>query len=180
MISQLDIYIDKVLNPQILIVKDASWYNPDVPVTNAYLDIKYPAATDRYTTIRVGREFSYVINSNTLGITSATTSDGLVNLPDGLWTIRYSICPNDELFVEYTFLRNVKQLIKYNNLYCALEISKCSKKHYTEEIKKLREIKDLIDAAEYQADCGKYTQALELYDYAEEQITQFSNGCNCF
>lgn len=179
MISQLDIYVDKVLNPKILVVKDASWYNPDVPVTNAVLDLQYPGST-QYVHIPVGRGFSYIINSNTLGITNTTQSSNLTELPDGLYTIRYSICPNDELFVEYTFLRNVKQLIQYNNLYCALEIERCNKKHYTEELAKLRSIKDLIDAAEYQADCGKYDQSINLYNYAQGQLDEFTKGCNCF
>jgi hypothetical protein len=179
MISQLDIYVDKVLNPKVLIVKDASWYNPDVPVTNAALDIKYPGSTNNVH-IPVGRGFSYIINSNTLGLTNTTTSAALTDLPDGLYTIRYSICPNDELFVEYTFLRNVKQLVEYNNLYCAIEIEKCNKKHYTQDLEQLRSIKDMIDAAEYQADCGKYTQAIDLYNYAESLLKEFTNGCNCF
>ena len=37
--------------------------------------------------------------------------NALSNLPDGLWTIKYSICPNDSLFVEYTFLRNINLIL---------------------------------------------------------------------
>lgn len=110
MISQLDIKVEELLNSKILIVKDASWYNPEVPVTNARIDLQYPGSTD-YFSIPVGKNFTYVINSNALNITNVTHSDNLSELPDGIWTIKYSICPNDELFVEYTFLRNTKQLI---------------------------------------------------------------------
>ena len=127
MISQLDIKVEELLNSKILIVKDASWYNPEIAVTNARIDLQYPGSTD-YFSIPVGKNFNYVINSNTLNITNVTHSDNLSELPDGIWTIKYSICPNDELFVEYTFLRNTKQLIKWHNLYCSIQIDRCAKK----------------------------------------------------
>ena len=179
MISQLDIYIEKILNPKLLIVKDASYYNPDVAVTNAKLDLQYPNSNE-YVNIPVGKNFSYIINSNTIGLTNVNNSDVLSDLPDGLWTIKYSICPNDELYVEYTFLRNIKQLIKYHNLFCQIEIDKCNKKQYLEDLKKIREIKDLIDAAQYLADdCGKYEKSIELYNEAEEMLNEFTNDCKC-
>lgn len=179
MISQLDIKVEELLNSKILIVKDASWYNPEIAVTNARIDLQYPGSTD-YFSIPVGKNFNYVINSNTLNITNVTHSDNLSELPDGIWTIKYSICPNDELFVEYTFLRNTKQLIKWHNLYCSIQIDRCVKKKYFEELKKIREIKDIIDAAKYLADCGKYEKSIELYDYADLLMDEFSSNCNCF
>ena len=179
MISQLDIYIEKILNPKILVVKDCSFYNPEIVVTKAKLDLQYPNSSN-YVNIPVGKNFSYIINSNTIGLTNVTNSDALSDLPDGIWTIKYSICPNDELYVEYTFLRNIKQLIKYYNLFCQIEIDKCNKKQYLEDLKKIREIKDLIDAAQYLADdCGKYEKSIELYNEAEEMLNEFTNDCKC-
>ena len=179
MISQLDIYIEKILNPKILVVKDCSFYNPEIVVTKAKLDLQYPNSNE-YVNIPVGKNFSYIINSNTIGLTNVNNSDVLSDLPDGLWTIKYSICPNDELYVEYTFLRNVKQLIKYHNLFCQIEIDKCNKKQYSEDLKKIREIKDLIDAAQYLADdCGKYEKAIELYNYADSLLNEFTDDCKC-
>ncbi len=179
MISQLDIYIEKILNSKLLIVKDASYYNPDIAVTNAKLDLQYPNSNS-YINIPVGKNFTYIINSNTIGLTDVNRTDALAELPDGLWTIRYSICPNDELFVEYTFLRNVKQLIRFHNLYCQIEIEKCQRKHYLEDLETIRGIKDIIDAAQYMADdCGKYEKALELYDYADSLLDEFTQDCKC-
>lgn len=179
MISQLDIYIEKILNPKLLIVKDASWYNPDVAVTNAKLDLQYPNSTS-YVNIPVGKNFTYMINSNTIGLTNVSRSDALAELPDGIWTIKYSICPNEELFVEYTFLRNVKQLIRYHNLFCQIEIERCNRKQYSEDLETIRGIKDIIDAAEYLAnDCGKYEKAIELYDYADGLLNEFTKDCKC-
>ena len=90
MISQLDIYIEKILNPKILVVKDCSFYNPEIVVTKAKLDLQYPNSSN-YVNIPVGKNFSYIINSNTIGLTNVTNSDALSDLPDGIWTINYSI-----------------------------------------------------------------------------------------
>ena len=69
-----------------------------------------------------------LINSQFNWINKQTIQMLLADLPtDGLWTIKYSICPNAELYVEYTFLRNVKQLIKYHSLFCQIEIDRCNK-----------------------------------------------------
>ena len=61
-----------------------------------------------------------------------------------------------------------------------MQIDRCAKKKYLEELKKLREIKDIIDAAKYLADCGKYEKSIELYDYADTLLSEFSSNCNCF
>lgn len=179
MISQLDFYIEDVLNPKVLIIKDSSFYNPDIVPTNPQLVIQYPGSQN-YVITSAGINFTYTINSNTIGLTHVYTSSALADLPDGLWTIKYSICPNDDLFVEYTFLRNTKQLIKYHNLFCSLEIQKCNRKEYEEELKKLRELKQKIDAAVYLAECGKYNQAIELYDANCHTLDSMSQTCKCY
>lgn len=178
MITQLDFYIEELLNSKLLIVQDCSWYNPEILVTNGKLDIKFPGS-DLFFTVSVGKDFKYVINSNTLNITNVLDFKSLKDLPDGIWTIKYSICPNEELFVEYTFLRNTKQLIKWQNLYCNLKLEKCNKKDYEKELQNIRKIKDLIDAAKYLADCGKYEKAMELYNEANYLLDKQENNCNC-
>ena len=63
MISQLDIYIEKILNSKLLIVKDASYYNSDVAVTNAKLDLQYPNSNE-YVNIPVGKNLHYKFKYN--------------------------------------------------------------------------------------------------------------------
>lgn len=171
MISQLDIYIDQVLNPNLLIVKDASYYNPDIEVTNAIIEFKIPGS-NLYYTFETEPGFTEIINSNSIGLTSSIDNN-LAALPDGIWTIKYSICPNEELYVEYTFLRNVQQLVKYYNKFC--ELDKCKE---TEEFNKLQEIYTYIKGAEYKANCSQYQHAIELYEYADKLLERFKS-CDC-
>ena len=30
------------------------------------------------------------------------------------------------------------------------------------------------------ADCGKYEKSIELYNYADSLLDEFSSNCNCF
>ena len=175
MISQLDIYIDKqFLNPKLLVIKDGSYYNPDIEVTNAYLEILPPGFHENIL-LEVEPNFLEIIDSNILELTTPCKDKSLSELSDGLWTIRYSICPNDKLYVEYTFLRNVKQLIEFRKLYCELE--SCPSNELEEKLKKLKIIESYIKGAEYKAECGQYNQSLELYDYANTLIK--GGNCDC-
>lgn len=178
MVSQIDINIEEVLNPKVLIVNDVSFYNPDVEVSNSFMEIRFPGSV-KYVHIPVAKEFRYIINSNTLGITNVTHSELLAELPDGLYVINYSICPNAELFVEYKFLRNTQQLVKWHNAYCSLELEKCNRKQYAEELEKLREIKEYILAAKMLAECNRYTDAINLYNATEEMLNAFEGKCKC-
>lgn len=179
MISQLDIYVDnELLNPRILVVKDASFYNPDIEPSGGFIELQYPGSED-YISFDIASGFVEIINSNTLGITNTQSSKNLADLPDGIWTLNYSICPNDELFVEYTFLRNVLQKIKYANAYCKLDLNKCSKRDYENLFAELKEIWNLIKAAEYSAYCCKYSKAIEMYNIADKALDKFSGNCNC-
>lgn len=178
MITQLDIYIEDTLNPKSLIIKDCSWYNPDINPTNGVIDIKYPTS-NKYISIPTGINFTKIINSNTLQITNVNKFENLSDLLDGIWYAKYSICPNNELFVEYTFLRNTKQLIKFYNLYCSLQSEKCSRKNFKEDLKKINEIKDMIDASKYLAECGKYKKSIDLYNEIDELLNDVEENCNC-
>lgn len=180
MISQLDIYVDKdLLNPKILTVRDTSYYEEDYEVTGGLLEISYPGSNVIVEIDDVLSGFFQIINSNTLGITNAQTSSNLADLPDGIWTLRYSIDPNDELFVEYTFLRNTLQMVDYVNAYCKLDIRLCEEKHYKEKLEKLKDIYNLIKAAEYYVDCCRNSDAIKVYNKASQLLEEFHDDCHC-
>lgn len=176
--TQLDIYVDtELLNPRILIVKEASYYNPDDEVTGGVMDIKYPGSDDvLYFDVATG--FTEIINSNTIGMTTSC-SENLGDLPDGIWEIKYSIYPYADNFVELTYLRNTLQKIKYVNAYCSLDLNKCTKSAYNSKFEELRSIWNFIKAAEYSAYCCKYDTAIKMYNIAEAMLDKFTGDCNC-
>lgn len=175
--TQLDIYIDEeLLNPRILIIRDISYYAEDSEVTGGILDIQYPGS-EEVLSFDIASGFFEIINSNTLGITSDCGSQNLADLPDGIWTIKYSV--SEDVFVEVTFLRNTLQRVKYANAFCYLDSNKCSYKEYQSKFNDLKEINNMINAAKYLAYCCKYEKAIKLYNIAESLLDQFTGDCNC-
>jgi len=72
------------------------------------------------------------MNSCSLGISAAgACSPELPGLPDGIWNIRYSISPNDKVFVEYKYMRTVKAMNRYNAMLCSLKIPCCQPEQTT-------------------------------------------------
>lgn len=178
-ISSLDFDVLDILNPKILYLKDASVYNPDLEVEQPILQIKMPSGEQLIKNITENFDLAY--NSTDLGITTTSIVNALVELPDGIYVIRYSICPNDEMYVENTFLRNIKQLIRYYNMYCKVDLTKCSLNAESNDLTQLKKIKTYIDAAKYKVDfCGDNEAGLALYNYATYLLDQFESDCKCY
>jgi hypothetical protein len=175
--TQLDIYVDEeLLNPKILILRDISYYGiEDEEVSGGTLDIQYPG-TNSFMSYDIPSGFFEIVNSNVLEITNEC-SRNLAELPDGIWTIKYSI--EGGKFVEYSFLRNVQQRIKYANTFCSLNTNKCSYREYKDKFDDLKEINNFITAAKYLAYCCKYDKAIQLYEVANELLENFYDDCNC-
>lgn len=147
---------------------DNSFYNPDIEVENAILEITPPGASCPvyfYTQ----KDFNTVFNSSTLDILPTNSYNGLVTLPDGVYRIKYSIQPNDILYQEFDHLRNCQQLQSYRQAFCELMTERCniSKREFKERLDHLDWIKQLSDSAKWQVEeCNNVEYGLELYDEA--------------
>lgn len=158
---------------------DNSSYNPAIPVTCSILEITLPGK-DCPVAFNVEKDFNTVFNSSLLGINKATCYSDLIPLPEGVYKIKYSINPNTVLYEEYEYLRNCQQLDRYYKAVCSLFTSRCdiSKKDFEEKRKKLIWIKELIDAAKYNVEeCENSERGLELYDEANDLLSDFNNNC---
>ena len=122
----LSLRIPDLCNEGILLIDDTSTYDSLLPVTCLNLQIcppgyKVPASIDP---LRTG--FRLVLNSCSLGISSVgDCSQSLPNLQDGLYRIRYSVAPNDKVFVEYYHLRTVKAMNRYMTILGNMGIPCC-------------------------------------------------------
>ena len=101
-------------------------------------------------------------------------------LPDGIYIINYSIAPNDEVFVEYNYLRQCQAYSMYYGKVCALDISPCNVcGDRKEKLKKLQEIKFLLEAAKaFVEECNAPTKGLELHNYAVSLLKSLDTGCD--
>jgi len=90
------------------------------------------------------------------------------NLPDGIYIIKYSVSPNETVYVEYNHLRISKALRRYNNLLCELELSDCEPpKDIKDKLNYLTLIKRYIDAAKAKVEyCHEPEKGITLFNYA--------------
>lgn len=165
----------------ILKVWDSSVYAVGLDADCPRLDITLPGFVQPvYIGEPQGLSTGFIKNlsAKDLGIQAATAED-LITLPDGLYTIRYSVSPNDQVYVEYYHLRTTSITNAYWREVCKVQLQPCepgSEQH--EKLHDLRYIKMYIDAAKSKAEyCHSPKQAVEMLIYAEKLLRKYLTGC---
>ncbi len=165
--------------PTVLRIVDASVYGQGLPVECPRLDIYLPGFQEPvFISEGLTPGFSKNISGIDLGL-QHPQSETLIGLPDGLYKIRYSISPNEKVFVEYYHLRTTKIMNAYAAELCRLQLEKCEP---TAELHKklhdLRYIKLYLDGAKAKAEqCHAPAQAIDMMTYAEKLLSKYHSGC---
>lgn len=102
---KLDFEILPTSNPKTLLFMDASEYmdQPDRPL----LEVTFPGHT-KYFLVNVAASKINTFNSNTLGYSERFDTNCLVELPDGVYTLKFKVCPYDQVFLQKYHLRTVQ------------------------------------------------------------------------
>ncbi len=180
MISRLALQEVPTNNCRFLRIADNSWYNPNIAVENALLEVTPPGFSCPVV-FQVGKLFNTVLNSSLLKIAPASTYADLLPLPDGIYRLKYSIKPKATMQVEYDLFRNCQLTQRYMKAICDLFGEKCdmTKAQFEEQRKKLIWVREMIDASKYMAEeCGEPEKAIELYNEANRLINKI-NDCGC-
>ena len=121
--------------------------------------------------------FRLVLNACTLGILSSTScADSCPALPDGMYNIRYSISPNDKVFVEYKILRITQALNRYYNLLCRVGLTPCLPSQDTNyQIRSLETIYTYLIAAKTTVENEhQFSDGMNLYRFAVALMDKMS------
>lgn len=179
MISKLALQFYEDYNSTTLTIIDRSIYNEDITVGCERLLITLPGFVHPIT-VPISTGFNEAFTAYDLKLTNRNNSN-LMKLPDGLYIINYSICPNDEVYVEYNYLRQTETYKKYFKKLCSLQLLGCEEKKSTAEIiKKLQTIDMYLQAAKaYVEECGAPVRGLELHAYANKLLDKLNIDCNC-
>lgn len=168
----LNISIMDLNDPKLLGIIDLSYYPANWNKVSPTVEITAPG----YGTVFIPFVPSslQVINSNHLGITC--DSECLSYLPDGLYTMRYSIYPAYKYFVDKTFLRVEQLYEKFDKMFLSLELD-CKEATSTQR-KQLEEIEIYIKGAMAAASNCANKLAIELYNKADKLLTSLikTNG----
>jgi len=158
------------MNKGILRVVDTSVYNPQIAVTCPLLEITPPgfAAPTQFTDQDFNPGFILNLNACELGIQVAGCGTTNATLSDGIYIIKYSVSPNDVVYVEYNHLRITSALWKYNNLLCDLDVAACDPPtSVKQKLEKLNMIKMYLDAAKSLVEfCHEPKKGMDIYNYA--------------
>ena len=171
---QLSLDVPDTNNCSVFRVLDTSIYDPHVPVTCNKLEITSPGFNEPVS-IDVISGFNLILNGCTLGIQSAGCGTISERLPDGIYTIRYSVSPNDKVFVEYHYLRVCMITNKYFNELCKVELAACEPEpDVKDQLNELRLIKSYIDAAKAKVEqCNDLQEGMELLMYAQSRLQKY-------
>ncbi len=157
-------------------ILDISTYPNDPPVvTNASIDIKVPGFD------KVTRPFfieTYnVFTSTNLGLTLPGQE---IPLPDGIYTIRYYIDPEDQTFVEHSIIRVDKLQEKFDQAFLTLDMMECDKAIKKQSFVQLNSIYFFIQGAIAAANNCATIEANKLYKQASNMLNTFiKQGCGC-
>ena len=173
----LSLEVPTVMNPCILSIVDTSVYqtaNPPVPVTCETLNVTVPGFA--YSNqIDVTQGFSAILTGCDLQLQTTGCGTSYVNLPDGIYIIKYSVSPNEVVYVEYNHLRITQALVRYNKAMCNLDLAACDPPARVQErLDKLRMIKMYLEAAKAKVEyCLEPQKGMSLYNYAIKLLNKF-------
>lgn len=171
---KLDIIVLDTHNNYTLAIGDISSYPVGYNIVNPTLEITPPGFKKQLLSF-VGKSIN-VYNSFSLGLCAqelvATTP-----LPDGLYTIKYSIHPVYKYIIEKTFLRADNLQQKFDGIFINSDLAECGITH--KDMKQLKEIDLDIQGAIAAANSCSYKLSMDLYRRANERMDNFVKNHRC-
>jgi len=170
----LSLEVPTVMNTCILNINDTSVYANNVPITCETLNVTVPGY-GYSNQIDVVAGFSAILTACDLQLQTNQCGQQYAPLPDGLYIIKYSVSPNDIVYVEYNHLRITNALNRYNKALCSLDLAACDPPaKVKEKLEKLRIIRMYLDAAKAKVEfCLEAQQGMTLYNYAIKLLNKF-------
>lgn len=168
----LSLEVPTVMNPCVLTVFDTSIYSDIIPVVCETLNVTVPGFSHsvqiNMNSSAGGPAFVDNISACDLGIQTSNCGIDCVSLPDGIYIIKYSVAPNDIVFVEYNHLRITQALNKYYNILCRLDVADCDPPFkIKQKLEELRLIRMYLDSAISKVEfCHEPQKGMSLYNYA--------------
>lgn len=159
--TDLDFSVIETMDPKTIVIIDKSTYMDKKP-QKPKLEILAPG----YTQAKIVSYNPYkttVVNARQLNLTCGNS----VNMPDGIYVIKMSICPNEHVYLEKTFLKT--DLLEYAIDSKLLETLSC--KDLTDKFKRdMETIFILLKSAKAHGANGNINEATKLYSKIEKLV----------
>jgi hypothetical protein len=102
------------------------------------------------------------------------------NIPDGVYIIKYSVSPNETVYVEYNHMRISQALNLYNKILCDVDAAACDPPfRIKQRLEELRLINMYLQAAVAKVEtCHEPQKGMSLYNYAVKLLKKM-DCVNC-
>ena len=173
----LDILVIPTYNTLTLGVADASTYDTDPPVVSSpTIEITMPGFVPVSLPFNVN-DFN-IFNSASLGL--SVVGDPLIPLPDGIYTLTYSVAPAYENFVTKTIIRVEQLQEKFDNAFMKLDMMECDLAIKTQAKVDLNSVYYMIQGSIAAANNCAVDTSNKLYIQANKMLNNFiKTNCGC-
>jgi hypothetical protein len=171
----LSLEVPTVMNSCIMKLFDTSVYTPLLPVTCPTLNITVPGF-GYSVQIDTTENFAETITACDLQLQTVDCGTRYVDIPDGIYIIKYSVSPNELVYVEYNHMRITQALIKYNKVLCDVDAAACDPPFkIKQKLEALRLINMYLQAAKAKVEyCHEPQKGMSLYNYALKLLNKLT------
>lgn len=175
--TNLDLDIHDTHNSLTIGVADASTYDPAVTIANPSLEVTPPGGFSKVTLPFTPKAVN-IINSNLAGITFSCDYDNLRELPDGIWTLKYSIKPNLTTFVSKYYLRTSLIECRIQNMLVKNLLDEGDPTKKKMQLDNILAVRLLVDGAIAAANKGETQTAMDFYTKASKVLDNMNSKCD--
>jgi len=173
----LSLEIPHISSPYVINIRDTGIYASGLPTQTPRLEILLPGFVQPVNIIQgVNPGFMFNVNAKDLEL-QLQTDIAMMALPDGVYTIRYSVSPNNIVHVSYYHLRATKIMNEYYAVLGTLVIDECDSAchlHKDEKLSALRQIKMYIESAIAKVEVMHATQeGIDMLTFAQRQLNKY-------
>lgn len=166
------------LNKCVLRIMDTSIYNSEIAVKCPVLWVTVPgfSYSVQFTDAILTPGFMLNLTACDLEIQTSSCGTTYVDLPDGIYAIKYSVSPNEHVYVEYNHLRITTALYKIQAILCDLDLGACDPpEQIKQKLMELRMIQMFLSAAKAKVEfCHEAQEGMQLYNYAIKLLDKMS------
>lgn len=171
---KLNLLFPETHDAKSLLIADISTYPSSFSIVNPTIEITPPGFN--VVTLSFTAQGFTVYDSMSLEITCSDLDCDKIDLPDGIYYVKYSISPAYRYFVNKSFLRVNKLQEKFDKVYLKLDFMQCDQAIKEEDMEVLNTIETYIQGAIAAANNCLDTLAMKLYNKANEYIKDFVNN----
>lgn len=170
---KLDLFFPETYDVYLLGVADITEYPQNWNIQNASLEIT-PPGFNKVNVVFTPKSVNYY-KSNHLDITCDDLEE-CMPLPDGMYTVKYSIHPNLTYVVEKTFMRVEQLMCQFGETLLTIDLETDKGKP---DRTKLHQVFLLIQGAVFAGRKGDGISATANYDKAKKILDGMSKNCAC-